>query len=81
MPVIPVRHAAANRKRKPKLLRLTLTSARQRSETRPQSGQQKEGENFHLLRAVREAAARYAAVMTFQQANMSFSERDRIIFL
>ena len=49
MPVIPVRHAAANRKRKPKLLRLTLTSARQRSETRPQSGQQKEGENFHLF--------------------------------
>ena len=71
MPVIPVRHAAANRKRKPKLLRLTLTSARQRSETRPQSGQQKEGENFHLLRAVREAAARYAAVMTFPQDNMS----------
>ncbi len=81
MPVIPVRHAAANRKRKPKLLRLTLTSARQRSETRPQSGQQKEGENFHLLRAVREAAARYAAVMTFPQDNMSFTDRDLLIFL
>ena len=81
MPVIPGRHAAANRKRKPKLLRLTLTSARQRSETRPQSGQQKEGENFHLLRAVREAAARYAAVMTFPQDNMSFADRDLLIFL
>ena len=81
MPVIPVRHAAANRKRKPKLLRLTLTSACQCSETRPQSGQQKEGENFHLLRAVREAAARYAAVMTFPQDNMSFADRDLLIFL
>ena len=38
MPVIPVRHAAANRKRKPKLLRLTLTSARSSAACRVISG-------------------------------------------
>ena len=29
----------------------------------------------------REAAARYAAVMTFPQDNMSFADRDLLIFL
>ena len=81
MPVIPVRHASADRKRKPELFRPALSFAFQSAETCPQPGQQKEGESFHLLRAVREAAARYTAVMAFPQDNMSLADRNLLIFL